>query len=345
MRAIAEFSRCAAAVIAVAASLAAAPAVANDFYAGKTIEFIVGGNVGGGHDVYARTLARHLPKYIPGSPTILVKNMPGAGSARAASFLYAVAPKDGTVIAALYPGAIMVPLLEDNAQGLFDPTKFHYLASAENGTRVCATFERSKIKTFAQAIAQKTVLGASAPGGSTHDYAHMHKKTADANFHIVAGYKATLDLALDMERGEIDGMCGWDWSTAKAQKPDWLRDNKVHILVQVNMEPDAELTKLGVPDVWQFVKREEDRKAVALVVSQQVFARPYVAPPGTPSERVTILRRAFDAAMQDKTLLAEAAKARIDISPYAGVKIQKLVESIYTSPKATVERAKAIIKP
>jgi tripartite-type tricarboxylate transporter receptor subunit TctC len=313
------------AVILVVLAVPFAPATANDFYAGKTIEFIVGGNVGGGHDIYARTLARHLPKYIPGSPTIVVKNMPGAGSARAASFLAAVAPKDGTVIAALYPGAIMVPLLEDNAQALFDPTKFHYLASAENGTRVCATFERSKIKTFAQAIAQKTVMGASAPGGSTHDYAHMHKKTSDANFHIVAGYKATMDLTLDMERGEIDGMCGWDWSTAKTQKPDWLRDAKVHVLVQVNIEPDTELTKMGVPVVWPFIKREDDRKAVELVVSQQVFARPYVAPPGTPAERVAMLRAAFDAAMQDSAFRADAGKARIDVSPYPGLKIQKLV--------------------
>jgi tripartite-type tricarboxylate transporter receptor subunit TctC len=343
MRAI-NIAPCAAA-IAVAVCFVAAPASGADFYAGKTVEFIVGGNVGGGHDIYARTIARHLPRYIPGGPTVVVKNMPGAGSARAASFLSAVAPKDGTVIAALYPGAIMVPLLEDNAQALFDPTKFHFLASAENGTRVCATFERSKIKTFEQAIGQKTVLGASAPGGSTHDYAHMHKKTSDANFHIVAGYKATIDLTLDMERGEIDGMCGWDWSTAKTQKPDWLRDRKVHVLVQVNIEPDAELTRMGVPDVWKFIKREEDRKAVELVVSQQMFARPYVAPPGTPPERVAMLRTAFDAVMQDKAFIADAEKARIDISPYPGIKIQKLVDTIYTSPKATVARAKAIIKP
>ena len=195
-------------------------AAAADFYAGKTVNLIVGGSAGGGHDAYARAVARYMPRHIAGTPTIVVRNMPGAGSASAAGFLFAVAPKDGTTIAALYPGAIMGPLLEDRAKGLFDPTKFIYLGSAENGARICATHQKSKIKTFQDALNQDTILAASAPGGSAHDYAHMIKKVTGAKFRVVAGYKATVDMTLDMERGEVDGVCGWDWSTAKAQKAD-----------------------------------------------------------------------------------------------------------------------------
>lgn len=343
-RSAAGFAAVAIAAAALVAFIPAAAAAA-DFYAGKTISYVVGGSPGGGHDIYARTLARHLPRHIPGEPVIVVRNMPGAGSARAGVYLYSVAPKDGTVIAALYPGALMGPVLDDRSKVNYDPTKFQYLASAENGARICATFERSKAKTFDDAIQQPVVFGASAPGGALHDYAFMLKKSTGAAFRIVVGYKATRDLTLDMERGEVDGMCGWDWSTAKTQKPDWLRDKRVNLLVQVGLEPDPELTKLGVPTVWNFIKREQDRKAVELIVTQQVFARPYVAPPETPDAQVRILRAAFEATFKDKQFLADAEKARLDISPTPGAKVQALINGIYSAPKATVDRAKDLIKP
>jgi tripartite-type tricarboxylate transporter receptor subunit TctC len=333
------------AAIIVTTLVLAAPAPAADFYAGKTIDFIVGGDVGGGYDIYARTFARHMGRHIPGNPAIVVKNMPGAASGRAAAFLTSVAPKDGTAIAGVFPGAIIGPLLEERAQTAYDPTKFNYLASADSGTRVCATFQHSKIKTFEDATRQRTILGASQAGGSTRDYANMHKKTAGAKIELVMGYKGTADLGLAMERGEIDGICGWDWSSVKSQKPDWLRDGKLHLLLQVALEPDPELTRLGVPEMWKYVKNEEDRKAIELVVSQQVFGRPYIAPPGTPSEQVNILRAAFEATMKDQQFLEDAGRSRIDVNPSAGAKVQQLVERLYTMPKATVDRAKDIIKP
>src|SRR6476469_8283166 len=145
------------AVSALAGCLMTTPA---DFYAGKTIDFLIGGDVGGGYDIYARVLARHLHRFIPGSPTIVTKNQPGAGSGRAASFLYGVAPKDGSVIGAVFPGAIMGPLLDDRAQALYDPTKFQYLGRAENATRVCIRHERSRIKSFDDALQHKAIMGA-----------------------------------------------------------------------------------------------------------------------------------------------------------------------------------------
>src|SRR3954452_1589933 len=264
----------------------ATPATAADYYAGKTIEWTVGADVGGGYDIYSRTIAKHLPKYIPGSPLILVKNLPGAGSAKAASFLATVAPKDGTAIGSLMPGGVIGPLLDDGPKPPYDPTKLVYLGTADSGTRVCATFVSSKTKTFADAQKQKTVMGASAAGGSTRDYVNMLRKAAGAQFELVTGYKGTAEIGLAVERGEVDGLCGWDWSSLKSQKSDWLRDKKVNVLVQISLEPEAELTKMGIPPVWQFIKNEDDKKAVELVVSQQVFGRPFVAPPGTNPEAV-----------------------------------------------------------
>jgi tripartite-type tricarboxylate transporter receptor subunit TctC len=333
------------AAAAMIAWLAAAPVRAADFYAGKTIDFIIGGDVGGGYDIYARVVARHLNRLIPGSPTIVPKNQPGAGSGRAASFLYSVAPKDGTVIGAVFPGAIMGPLLDDRAQPLYDPTRFQYLASADNATRVCISHERSQIKRFEDTLKQKTIMGASAAGGSTRDYINMLKKATGAMFDLVAGYKGTADIFLAMERGEVDGMCGLDWASLKSQRPDWVRNRTVNILAQINLEPEAELSRLGVPPIWTFIAGEDDKKAAALIVSQQVFGRPYLAPPGIAAEPLAILRTAFAATLQDKEFLADAERTRIDVVASSGEKVQQLVEQLYATPKATVERSKELIKP
>jgi tripartite-type tricarboxylate transporter receptor subunit TctC len=327
------------------AVLAAVPAVAADYYAGKTVELVVGGDAGGGYDIYARTLARHLNRHIPGSPTIVVKNMPGAGSSRAGVYISTVAPKDGTSIGALMPGAIIGPLLDDKPNLQFDPTRVLYIGTADSGVRVCTTYETSKIKTFEDAQRQKTVLGASSAGGATRDYGYLHNHTAGTKFEIVTGYKGTVDIALAMERGEVDGMCGWDWSSVKSQKSEWIRDKKVNVLVQVSLEPLEELTERGVPHIWKFVPKEDDRKVAELVVSQQVFQRSYIAPPQTPAEALAILRAAFDATMKDAAFLADAEKLKISIAPLSGGKVQDVIARLYATPKEFVERAKVVIKP
>ena len=333
------------ALAASALMIAASPALAADFYAGKTIEFDVGADVGGGYDIYARTLARHMGSHIPGNPTIVVKNMPGAGSGRTAVFISNVAPKDGGTLGALMPGAIIGPLLDDKPETQFDPTKVIYIGSADAGTRVCATYQSSKIKTFDDALKNKTIIGATAAGGATRDYAYLHNHTSGTKMDVVAGYKGTADITLAMERGEVDGTCGWDWSSVKSQKADWLRDHKLNILVQVGLEPNAELTKLGVPEIWKYVSGEDNRKIVELVVSQQVFQRSYIAPPGTPAEQIATLRKAFDATVADPQFLADADTVRIAISPLSGAKVQDIVAKLYATPKDIVARAKQVIKP
>ena len=329
----------------IAALLLATPAAAADYYAGKTIELVVGGDAGGGYDIYARAVARHLAGHVPGIPAIVVKNMPGAGSTRAGIYISSVAPKDGTSIGAMMPGAIIGPLLDDKPNLQFDPTKVLYVGTADSGVRVCATYGTSKIKTFEDAQKQKTILGASSAGGATRDYAYMHNHTAGTKLEVVSGYKGTVDVGLAMERGEVDGMCGWDWSSVKSQKSDWISEKKVNVLVQVSLEPLEELTERGVPHIWKFVPKEDDRRVAELVVSQQVFQRSYIAPPQTPAEVLGILRMAFDATMKDPTFLADAEKMKISITPLAGGKVQDLIGRLYSTPREFVERAKVVIKP
>src|SRR5215831_13220953 len=190
-----------------AATLAAAPACAAEAFAGKSIDLIIGAPPGGGYDIYARALARHYGRHISGQPTIVAKNMPGAASGRVAGFISAVAPKDGTAIAALMPGGVVGPLLDEKAETLFDPTKVLYLGSANNGTRVCVSRKDSKIRTFDDALTQKAVFGGVSTSDSTRGYGYMHKKTSGAKYDVVSGYSGTAEMALAMERGELDGVC------------------------------------------------------------------------------------------------------------------------------------------
>ena len=328
-----------------ASAFAAAPVSAADYYTGKKLDFVIGSDAGGGYDIYARNIGKHLGRFLPGNPSVIARNMPGAGSGTAAASLFRLSPKDGTVIGALFPGVIVGPLLEDRAQNLFDPNKFEYLATADSGIRVCITGPKSTVKTFEDAQKQPTVIGASAAGGSTRDYAAFHKNAAGAQFNIVSGYKGTADILLAIERGEVDGLCGLDWTSLKSQRPTWLEQKTVNILVQDGMETEHELDVLGVPPIWKFIANEADKAPVELIVSQQVFGRPYVAPPGVPAEQVKMLRDAFEAVMKDEAFLADAKQGRLDISPLRGEKVQEVVAKLYAAPKDVVQRAKQLITP
>ena len=334
------------ALLIVALGLAPRSAAADDFYAGKTIDFIVGTDVTGGFALYARLIAKHLGRFIPGNPTVVFKTMPGAGGAVAASFLYRRAPADGTVVAALTPDAISSQVMDEGGQSHFDPTKFQYLAGAERGTRLCMTFHTSKIKTFDDALKAKAIIGGTTAGSPATEYAAFHKHALGAKFEIVTGYRGPGDIFLAMERGEIDGVCGLDWAATKAQRPDWLRHKKLNLLIQDNIEPDAELTALGVPQPWKFIKDDIDGQAVKLLVGfEQAFGKGYVAPPDVPADRIKVLRNAFAAALRDKELLADAEQQRIEITPQSGDDVARAVRDLYAAPKAVLERLKTIVVP
>ncbi len=332
-------------IAAVALGLSGQPAQAEDFYAGKQIDFQIGGNPGGGYDTYARTVSRHLAKYIPGKPSIINKNVPGAGSAKLATYMYNIAPKTGLIIGAVYPGAIMGPLLDPKLKGRYDPTKFEYLGSADSGSRVCLTRKESKVKTFEDAMKQKVVLGASQAGGSTRDYAIFLNATAGSKFEIVSGYKGSVDILLAVERGEVEGLCGFDWSSLLSQRPQWAEKGAINVLLQMAPEADEDLKKMGVPIFWDYMKTEEQKQMGTLLVTQQIFGRPYFVPPGTPKDRVKILRDAMWKTFNDADYKKDALRARLSVSPASGAKVEELVNRVYATPAAVVEKAKAVMLP
>ncbi len=325
-------------------ALVAFPAAAAEVYAGRTINFIIGADISGGFSIYGRLIAKYLGRHIAGRPLVVIRNMPGAGGSTAAAYLFRQAANDGTTVAALTPNAISGKLIDGGSA--FDPTTFNYLAGAERGTRLCLSFHTSRLKRFADALREKAVIGVTSAGSPTTEYAAFHKHATGARFEIVGGYRGPGDLFLALERGEIDGVCGLDWSALKAQQGDWLRENKLNLLVQDTIEPDPELSALGVPQPWPFISDEVDRKAVELMIGfQQAFGKAYVAPPGVPAERLQILRDGFGAALRDRELLAEAGKMRLEITPQPGAQLQRLVEGLYAAPKDVVERLRRIVVP
>ncbi len=333
------------AILAALTAFAAAPAAAQDFFAGKSIELLVGAPPGGGYDIYGRAVARHIGRHIPGNPNIVPKNMPGAGSARAAGFIANVAPKDGTVIANIMPGAVMDPMLDPKTEKLFDPTEVMYIGNVNNGVRVCVSGKHSKIRTFDDARKLKAVFGGGQSNDSTRDYGYLHRKTTGAIWDMVTGYKGTSDLSVALERGEIEGFCGFDWASLKSQKPAWVRDKAVNVLIQDAIEPMEELTKLGVPHIMTYAPDDTTREVLRLILSQTVFHRSFIAPPRTTPANLAILRKAFDATMKDPQFLAEAAKLRIDVAPLSGERVQEVVRNLYASSPEVIGLARAAINP
>ena len=324
--------------------LFSAPAVAVDFYAGKTITMIVGNDVGGGFDAYARLFARHLPRVIPGQPTIVVQNMPGAGSSTATAYVNRVAAKDGTVIGVVTPGAIAAPLFDEQTRRNYDPAKLIYLTSADSGSRVCAIYHAADVKTGDDARQKKVIIGAAGAGSSSSDYAKLHRTTSGLKFEIVSGYKGTGDLLLAMERREIDGLCGVDWASLTSQRPDWIRDKKLNFLFQVGVKPHDVLTRMGVPDVSTSTLSPDDLAVVELVTSQQVFARPFIAAPEVPGEQIATLRAAFESLYKDPGFIADAEKSQLILAPTSGAEVQRSVEKMYKAAPNIVEKARAVLK-
>lgn len=309
-----------------------------DFYKGRSVDMIIGASPGGGYDVYGRVVARHMPRHMAGNPTFVPKNMPGAGSSKAAEYIYSVAPKDGSAIGIIFPGSIMTPLLEEKRSTKYEPPKFSYLGTANKEVRVCAIRNAAPATTIANAMKTEIIMGATAEGGSTQDYPAVMNEILGTKFKIIRGYKGTLDITLAVERGEADGLCGWAWTSLKTQKANWLTDKSVNVAIQFGMENDPDLDKMGVPSIWSFVKNDSDKQLLELMIGQQVFGRPFVAPPGIPADRLKTLRAAFAATMKDKQFLADAEKSKLDIDYDSGEAVQKLVERMYATPKPVVNR-------
>jgi tripartite-type tricarboxylate transporter receptor subunit TctC len=310
-----------------------------EFYRGKSIILAIGFTPGGGYDLYARHLARHMSKYIPGRPTIVPQNMAGAGSLRAANFIYSAAPKDGTAFGTFARTTGLNPLLESGAT--FDGTKFTWLGSVTNDISLCVTWHTSKANTWANFLKHPTNLGGQAPSSEPDIFANLYKNVFGAPIKLVPGYPGTNEITLAMERGEVDGLCGLSWSTIQTRHLQWLKEKKINLLVQASFKKDPEIG--DVPLVMELTQDTEKLQILKLILAAQEMARPFAAPPGIPRDRADALIAAFDATMKDADYLADAKKSRIDVNPVSGPDIDKLLAELYATPKDVIQKASQAI--
>jgi tripartite-type tricarboxylate transporter receptor subunit TctC len=322
---------------------AAGPSAAQDsveqFYRGRQIALIVGSSAGGGYDTYARLIARHLGEALPGRPSVVVQNMAGAGSNRAAGFIYSVAPKDGTAVGAIFPGAVLQPLLGDTPVQ-HDANKLIYVGSANSDVYVCYVRADAPVRNFRDVFTQELIIGASNPGATTYDLPILLNNVLGTKFKVVTGYPGSREITLALERGEVQGACGIGWTGIETLHPDWFAKDIVRVLVQLSTKGHDDLNQRGVPRAEEFARSDDDRMVIQLVYSQGIFGRPYVLPPGVPMDRVAALRKAFVQVLDDGALRAEAAKMRLDIEPIPGDDLQVLVAGLYATPSHVVERAR-----
>ena len=331
------------AVSAVAVALAPTGAGAQDvsgFYKSKALEVYVGSDVGGGYNAYARTVGMHIGKYVPGKPDVIVKNMPGAGGRKLTAWLANVAPKDGSVVAASQPGSLVDSVLGDVKNAKYDPRTFGYVGSAESSVYLCVARKDAAVKTFADALDKQVLIGASSRGASTLDTALLLKNVLGVKFKMVKGYKGSHDIILALERNEVQGICGYAWSSLLATAGHLVRENKLNLLVQYAIDANPDATKAGVPEIWKFVKTKEQRDILELALSPLSFGRPFFVPAGVPKERLAALRAAFDKTMKDPDYIAAAKKQKLDVSPASGEKVQALIAKMYAAPKDLQEKTK-----
>ena len=322
------------------------PAQAQDvasFYKGKQVSIIVGSSAGGGYDLYGRLLSRHMGKHLPGNPVFVVSNMPGAGGNVAAAHIANVAPKDGTVIGAIFMGTVVEPLFTTTKRTTHHPTKFHYIGSANTDYYVCLVRGDAQVKTFEDLFDKELVVGGSAGGASTRDFPLMLRNVLGAKFKIVAGYPGTREINLAIQRNEVQGGCGQTWSSVTSLYKQEFAEGRIKPLVQEDVAGSPELNKLGVPLARSFAKTEEQRQILDLYYSQTAFSRPYVVAMETPADRVAALRTAFMATMKDPELVAEAKKMQVDADPVSGEELQKKVERIFATPADIVEKTRKAV--
>jgi tripartite-type tricarboxylate transporter receptor subunit TctC len=313
-----------------------------DFYKGRNLDLMIGYSVGGGYDVYARMIARHLGRHIPAEPTVVPKNMEGAGSLRLANWLYNVAAKDGGVLATIGRGTGFDPLLGHKA-AQFDGTKFNWIGSANDEVSVCVAWTaRAKVKKFDDLVKTELTVGGTGSAADTDQFPRILNGVLGTRMKIITGYPGGNDVNLAMERGEVDGRCGWSWSSVKSTRASWLADKKITILMQLSLSKHPDLP--DVPLVTDLATTEEQRQILRLIFARQVMGRPYLAPPGVPADRVAALRSAFMGTMADREFLAETEKAQLEITPVSGEAVQKLVGEVYQTPPEIAKRAADLLK-
>jgi tripartite-type tricarboxylate transporter receptor subunit TctC len=315
------------------------------FYKGKNVNILVASSTGGGLDTYARLVSRHFHKHIPGTPTMVVQNLPGAGGNIVANNIYNIAPKDGTTMGVTFPSVIVDPLLTEGVQRSYDATKFNYIGNAHSEVLVCLIRKDAPVSKIEDLRTTELIIGATAPGSTTADFPKIANGILDTKLKIVAGYKGSREVTMGIESKEVQGICGLGFSTVKVQYPDILTSNPfARIFAQEAMSGHPVLNKAGVPMMLSLARNDEERAAMQMFYGQNSFACPFILPPNVAPERVALLRKAFDETMKDPELLAEAEKMNIDVVPSDGETVTKIVNAMYATPPAVIARVKAALE-
>jgi tripartite-type tricarboxylate transporter receptor subunit TctC len=308
------------------------------FYKGRQVHLLIGFGAGGGYDLIARLVAKHMGAHFPGGTAqVLPQNMPGAGSLTAANHIASVAALDGTVLASIASGIPAAPLVNPE-KAKFDSRKLSWIGSAAKETQIDIVWHTSPVKSLEQLKTHELIIGGTGPGAATDDFPAVLREVLGFKFKLIPGYKSTKDVELAMERGEVQGLAATTWNSTKSRDADLLRDKKIIITAQYGATKHPELP--DVPLIWDYVKNDADRKALNLVFSRQEMGRPYVAPPQLPADRVKAMRDAFDATMKDPAFRADADKAELEIDSLTGKQVAALVAELYEVPSATVERVR-----
>jgi tripartite-type tricarboxylate transporter receptor subunit TctC len=327
------------------ASILAAPARAQSvaqFYSGKIVTLYIGYSVGGGYDTYGRLVARHIGRHIPGQPTVIPVNMEGAGSLKLMNWLYNAAPKDGTALGTVNQSVPFVPLVGDRNLARFDATKLTWVGSANEEVSVCVAWERTGITRFDQLYDKELIIGSTGPGADEYSLHALVRHTLGAKLKSIVGYAGGNEMNLAMEQGEVDGRCGWAWSSVKTSRQQWVDEGKIRILLQFGLRKHPDLP--DVPLIMDLAKNENDRSILRLIMISGIFGRPFIAPPGVPADRAAALEAAFDATVKDPAFLAEARQLRAEITPVSASRLRQLLAEAYATPPAVVERTRTILR-
>ena len=314
----------------------------DDMFKDKPFTIVVGHEPGTGFDLYARTLARYLPKYLPGKPNALVQNVVGASGVSAFNWLGTVAPKDGTTIAIVAFTVPFAPML-GHAAGRFDASQYNWIGNMDSSVSVCAFSKASGALTFEHARQREVMVGGTGASGPLSQSATALRALTGAQLKVIEGYKGSASVKLAIEGGELHGVCGISLSTARTQYREAFDSGDLLMTLQLGLEPHPELKT--VPHVYQYARNEEERQVFDLIFGAQGLGRSFVAPPGVPAQRVAMLRAAFSSAMQDPELIAEAERVQLDLRPQTGEQVQAFVQRVYAAPREIADRARKAVQP
>ena len=325
----------------IGAALASRAAVADpvaDFYTGRKINVIVGSDAGGGYDAITRLMARHIGRHIPGTPTLVVQNMPGAASFTAANNIYNVAPKDGTTIG-IAQRAVFVEPLFDNKEAKLDASKLSWLGSLNTEWSVAVAWHDSGLNSIDDALKREIPVTASGATSDDYIYPAVLNNILGTKFKLISGYKGTAEELLAIQRGEGAGMIGWAWSAVRARAGQLVDSGQLKVLVSLASESRPGLEH--IPTIYQYAKNDEDRQVLNFIFAPQIIGRPYFGPPGVPADRLAALQAAFHATIKDPAFLADAAQQNLELDPASAQTLQQRIDALYATSPAIIARAKA----